>query len=200
MIKKTPKPIVFVKNTLKLCTKGVFWLIFLLLLIVLVVFYQQNKTAGNPLFVQSLPHTAQDKTPLYVVIDPKRHKDSQALIDTFSEHRPDIELIIAKDIPKDKNHIILGDPPTEALTSFDYALKDEAVLVGYMSGDDTASLAFRDFLLSSVAQDMLINDGFDSIEPYRDLSDYFATPQENKKTADKTAAHAVSATALITAP
>lgn len=200
MMIKSPKPAALAKQKI---TSGIAIALALLLaalLVLLLIFAYYDNNASHPLFVQSHPHSPHHKTPLYVFIDPTRHQDSQTLLQTFAEHRPDIEMTIANAPDSHQETIvILGEVPNQSTwIAFDYALKNGQPLIGYIGGSDTASLAFRDFLLSSVAQDIFIATGFDSIEPYRNAS--FDSPKGDTNTADKTATQAVSGKALITAP
>lgn len=156
--------------------KGASYL-FLLFAIVLgmalVIGFYYNSKNNSPIFVTIQDHLITPNQTLTVFIDSDRHKNSQTLIKTFNHHKPHIAVDV---IDKTTYHkqlkttdVILGDPAVKALDAFDYAIvKPDTTLIGYINGDNPASITFRDFLLSSTAQDLFVEDGLDTIEPYRD--------------------------------
>lgn len=150
-----------------------FLLLAIILGIALVVGFYYNSKNNSPIFVTIQDHLITPNQTLTVYIDSDRHKNSQTLIKTFNHHKPHIAVDV---IDKTTYHkqlkttdVILGDPAVKALDAFDYAIvKPDTTLIGYINGDNPASITFRDFLLSSTAQDLFVEDGLETIEPYRD--------------------------------
>lgn len=202
---KTPTPIRRIWHYSKRFMQGAIVCLLVVIAILLAVSAYFNKRAGSPIFVATNTATPLTTTQsLTVYIDPVRHADSQLLLQKFKQHRPDIDLMIIDKISDSTPDVVLGAMDSARLgadkqfSSFDYAIaKPDQTLIGYMNDDVPAGAAFRDFLLSSTAQDIFINSGLDSIEPYRNLSnDYFNAPStlatDNAKTATDTATQAVS--------
>lgn len=156
--------------------KGASYLLLLFAIVLgmaLVIGFYYNSKNNSPIFVTIQDHLITPNQTLTVYIDSDRHKNSQTLIKTFNHHKPHIAVNV---IDKNTYHkqlnttdVILGDPAVKALDAFDYAIvKPDTTLIGYINGDNPASITFRDFLLSSTAQDLFVEDGLETIEPYRD--------------------------------
>lgn len=76
---------------------------------------------------------------------------------------------------------------TRTLNSFRYALKDEQALEGVILTDNTAAVNFRNFLISSVGQDILKKYDYDNIESYKNsVDDLFNPTSQAKKASDDT--------------
>lgn len=158
---------------LKKLASYTFLLLAIILGIALFVGFYYNSKNNSPIFVAVQDSPITPNQTLTVFIDSDRHKNSQTLIKTFNYHKPHIAVDV---IDKTTYHkqlkttdVILGDPAVKALDTFDYAIvKPDTTLIGYINGDNPASITFRDFLLSSTAQDLFVEDGLDTIEPYRD--------------------------------
>ena len=72
---------------------------------------------------------------------------------------------------------------TRTLNSFSYALKDEQALEGVILTNNTAATNFRNFLVSSVGQDILKKYDYDNIEGYKNsVNDLFQPTSRAKKT------------------
>lgn len=156
----------------------VFFVIAVLVIILLVWFYQKNQNVRHPIVADvNFDQPNVQKSPIYLAISPKYAHQTDRLMAQFALYHPDYEMIVVND-----NHdfdIVLGDAPKGAhATAFNYATikQSNQPLTGYLLTDNESALVFRDFLLSSPAQDILIDENFDTIEPYRSLSHaYFDT-------------------------
>lgn len=149
-----------------------------LIFALLVWSYQKNIKADHPIMADiTLRSSSTNKIPIYITISPNYTYKMDRLIAQFALYYPDYEVIIAPN--NAALDVVLDDiPPTsnKTLPSFNYATlkQNSQVLTGYLLTDSKHTLLFRDFLLSSPAQDILIDDNIDTIEPYRYLShDYF---------------------------
>ncbi len=69
------------------------------------------------------------------------------------------------------------------LVSFSYALKDDKAVDGVILTENPAATSFRNFLLSSVGQDILKQNNYDSIEGYKNNMDDLFNPTSRAKTA-----------------
>lgn len=79
-------------------------------------------------------------------------------------------------IPSDNNE-------ARYLVSFSYALKDDKAVDGVILTENPAATSFRNFLLSSVGQDILKQNDYDSIEGYKNNLDDLFNPTSRAKTA-----------------
>ncbi|WP_201595290.1 hypothetical protein [Psychrobacter vallis] len=76
---------------------------------------------------------------------------------------------------------------TRTLNSFSYALKDEQALEGVILTDNTAAINFRNFLVSSVGQDILKKYDYDNIEGYKNsVNDLFNPTSQAKQVSGDT--------------
>lgn len=156
----------------------VFFVIVVLVAVLLVWFYQENQKVDHPIMTKIDPvHSNAKKTPVYLAISPNHLHKTDRLITQFAMYHPDYEVVIATDdISADV--ALDGSFANKNLPSFNYAMlrQSSQPLTGYLLTDNASALLFRDFLLSSPAQDILIDENFDTIEPYRYLSHtYFDT-------------------------
>lgn len=73
-----------------------------------------------------------------------------------------------------------------SLVSFGYALKDTKVLEGVILTDSTVAISFRNFLLSSVGQDVLKKYDYYNIDGYKNsVDDLFNPTSRAKKSSDE---------------
>ena len=87
----------------------------------------------------------------------------------------------------DKTGTIKSSTETRTLNSFGYALKDEQALEGVILTDNTAAVNFRNFLVSSVGQDILKKHDYDNIEGYKNsVNDLFNPTSRAKQASDAT--------------
>lgn len=153
-----------------------------------------TKATVNAAVNDALPN-AQDTrhiTATLSIDDSKAHPLLAKLMARFGEHYPNITLTYRTG---DTADIYLGakttTPPNDS-TSFAYALmaspdlianqsnspsptqgiytQSMPVMVGTIANPSPAAWLFRDFLLSSIAQDIFVDEGLISIEPYRHFS------------------------------
>lgn len=76
---------------------------------------------------------------------------------------------------------------TRTLNSFSYALKDEQALEGVILTNNTAATNFRNFLVSSVGQDILKKYDYDNIEGYKNsVKDLFNPTSQAKQVSGDT--------------
>jgi len=80
------------------------------------------------------------------------------------------------------------------LSSFSYALKDSETVDGVILTENPAATSFRNFLLSSVGQDILKQHNYENIEGYRNnLNDLFNPTSRAKPTADESSVQVADA-------
>jgi hypothetical protein len=72
---------------------------------------------------------------------------------------------------------------TRTLASFSYALKGSQVVEGVILTDNPIAISFRNFLLSSVGQDILKNYDYDNIDGYKNSMDDLFSPTSRAKSA-----------------
>lgn len=83
---------------------------------------------------------------------------------------------------------------TRTLNSFSYALKGEQALEGVILTDNTAAINFRNFLVSSVGQDILKKYDYDNIEGYKNsVNDLFNPTSQAKKVSGDTSVNVADA-------
>ncbi|MGB3110188.1 MAG: hypothetical protein WBB40_06305 [Psychrobacter alimentarius] len=76
---------------------------------------------------------------------------------------------------------------TRILNSYSYALKDDQMLEGVILTDNTAAINFRNFLLSSVGQDILKKHDYNNIEGYKNsVNDLFSPTTSLEKPSNDT--------------
>ena len=80
------------------------------------------------------------------------------------------------------------------LSSFSYALKDSETIDGVILTENPAATNFRNFLLSSVGQDILKQHDYENIEGYRnDVNDLFNPTSRAKPQADESSVQVADA-------
>lgn len=72
------------------------------------------------------------------------------------------------------------------LTSFSYALKDEQTVDGVVLTDNPTALTFRNFILSSVGQDILKRYDYDNIDGYKNSMEDLFNPTSRAKSGSDT--------------
>ncbi len=76
---------------------------------------------------------------------------------------------------------------TRILNSYSYALKGDRMLEGVILTDNTAAINFRNFLLSSVGQDILKKHDYNNIEGYKNsVNDLFSPTTSSEKSSNET--------------
>ncbi|MBO1531681.1 hypothetical protein J3492_10730 [Psychrobacter sp. F1192] len=71
------------------------------------------------------------------------------------------------------------------LVPFSYALKDNSTVDGVILTDNSAAISFRNFLLSSMGQDILKQYDYDNIEGYKNSLDDLFNPSSQTKAQDE---------------
>lgn len=80
-----------------------------------------------------------------------------------------------------------GNTETRTLSSYNYAVRNNQTLEGVILTDNTAAINFRNFLLSSVGQDILKKYDYHSIEGYKNsVDDLFNPSSQSKKASEDT--------------
>lgn len=79
------------------------------------------------------------------------------------------------------------DSEARALSPFNYAMKNSQALEGVIVSDKPIAISFRNYLVSTAAQNILRDYNFDNIDGYQNSVDDLFNPTSNGKTAiDKT--------------
>ncbi len=113
-------------------------------------------------------------------------KESRAERNKNSIH-PD-NTAIDNDDENAKTQSLNDNKEARNLASFSYALKDSKAVDGVILTENPAATSFRNFLLSSVGQDILKQHNYESIEGYRNnLDDLFNPTSRAKPAANESA-------------
>lgn len=100
-------------------------------------------------------------------------QDTKDLLVAFGQHHPTIHIYPTQNhadadfVFGDISHYTPAQTPQFYLEPFYYALDNGKTVVAYANKHSLSAITFRDFMLSSIAQDIFIIQGFQSIEPYR---------------------------------
>lgn len=154
-------------------------------LVVMGLFFYKNWQAPHPLMVATAPkadtpktdtpHTPSQAT-LIIDSDDAHLPYLHAISTHFHRHHPDIRLHIRPMKSHDDTGLadfFFKTMDTASDNAVHFAIKEGQTLTAHFNKENPAALAFRDFLLSSPAQDLLHAHGMTSIEPYRPMTDPF---------------------------
>lgn len=157
-----------------------------------VVSFYYNNTTSPPLFVKTnllaVPTTTENtstvwnnRTQMHLLFIPTDTPQEHLLL-AFQRHHPNIHVLPTNS--SNNADLVFGNldnytpiqTPTLYLEPFSYAFYNNTNLTAYANRYSLPATTFRDFMLSSVAQDIFISQGLQSIEPYRETKDtYFDT-------------------------
>lgn len=154
-------------------------------LVIMGLFFYKNWQAPHPLMVAitpkadtpktDTPHTPSQAT-LIIDSDDAHLPYLYAISAHFHRHHPDIRLHIrpmqagSDATPAD---FFFGTVDAMPDSFVNFATQESKVLKAHFNKNSPTALTFRDFLLSSPAQDLLHAHGMTSIEPYRPMTDPF---------------------------
>ncbi|MDO4426665.1 MAG: hypothetical protein Q4B88_00905 [Moraxella sp.] len=176
---KTPLKCTTARKIGWLCVRAVLGVFF----VVLSVFFYKDKQAPHPLMVATTSTTAPTSTPqssphatLIIDSDDAYLPYLNAVITPFHRHHPHIRLHLRPIKSHDDQSpadFFFKTVDTASDNAVHFAIKEGQTLTAHFNKNSATALAFRDFLLSSTAQDLLSAHGMTSIEPYRTKTDPF---------------------------
>ena len=111
----------------------------------------------------------------------------QAHIKTAQDKMNQNKANISKAHEENNDTAYTGNTETRTLSSYNYAVRNNQTLEGVILTNNTAAINFRNFLLSSVGQDILKKYDYHSIEGYKNsVDDLFNPSSQSKKASEDT--------------
>ena len=128
--------------------------------------------------------SAERLSPLQTQIDVEQGKHNQRKAKTDSTAQDNSDSVKANKVANETDvaKTVTDNAEARRLNSFSYALKDEHALDGVILTHNPTAIGFRNFLLSSVGQDILKKYDYENISGYKNsVNDLFKPTSRAKK-------------------